>query len=157
MKRALEKGPLCECEVVRVGVEITDGSYHDVDSSERAFDTCGWHAMRDTLKEAKVALLEPIMKLEIEAPEEFQGPISGHLSSKRGLINNSETRDGTCVILAEVPLASMFDYANELRSMTQGKGGFSMEFSAYKQVPVNVQEEVVERRRKNKQQRLATA
>ncbi len=156
-QRALVKGPLCECEVVRVGVEITDGSYHDVDSSEKAFETCGWQTMRDALREAKVALLEPIMKLEIEAPEEYQGPITGHLSSKRGIINNSETREAVCIIEAEVPLASMFDYANELRSMTQGKGGFSMEFSAYKQVPSNVQEEVVERRRKDKERRLAMA
>jgi elongation factor G len=155
--RALDKGPLCECEVVRVGIELTDGSYHDVDSSEKAFDICAWYAMRETLQKAGMALLEPIMKLEIEAPEEYQGPITGHLSSKRGIINNCTTRDKVCVIDAEVPLASMFDYANELRSMTQGKGGFSMEFAAYKQVPANIQEEVVTRRRREKQERLQTA
>ncbi|MBX3437280.1 MAG: elongation factor G [Planctomycetaceae bacterium] len=156
-RRAIVKGPLCECEVVGVGVEITDGSYHDVDSSERAFDTCGWTAMRDALIKASPALLEPIMKLEVEVPDEFQGPVTGHLSSKRGIITNTENREKTAYIEAEVPLASMFDYANELRSMTQGKGGFSMEFARYKQVPRNIQEEVVERRRKEKQQRLATA
>ncbi|MGE0377299.1 MAG: elongation factor G, partial [Planctomycetaceae bacterium] len=156
-RRALVKGPLCECEVVRVGVEITDGSYHDVDSSERAFDTCGWQAMRDALQNASPALLEPIMKLEVEVPDEYQGPVTGHISSKRGMITNTENRQSVAYIEAEVPLASMFDYANELRSMTQGKGGFSMEFARYKQVPRNIQEEVVERRRKEKQQRLATA
>ncbi len=156
-QRALVKGPLCECEVVHVGVEITDGSYHDVDSSERAFETCGWQAMRDALKNASPALLEPIMLLDVEVPDEYQGPVTGHISSKRGMIVNTENRDGTAYIIAEVPLASMFDYANELRSMTQGKGGFSMEFARYKQVPRNIQEEVVERRRKEKEQRLATA
>ncbi|MFG0332892.1 MAG: elongation factor G [Maioricimonas sp. JB049] len=156
-RRALEKGPLCECEVVRVGVELLDGSYHDVDSSEKAFETCGWHAMRDALQKASPALLEPIMQLEVEVPEEYQGPVTGHLSSKRGLITHTTSREGTAVILAEVPLAAMFDYANELRSMTQGKGGFSMEFSKYKQVPRNIQEEVVERRRKEKAERMAMA
>lgn len=155
--RALDKGPLIECEVVRVGVELIDGSYHDVDSSEKAFDICGWYAMREALSKADVSLLEPIMKLEIEAPDEFQGSITGHLSSKRGIINSAENRDKTCIITAEVPLAGMFDYANELRSMTQGKGGFSMEFLCYRQVPRGIQAEVVERRRKEKKERLATA
>ncbi len=156
-QRALVKGPLCECEVVRVGAELKDGSYHDVDSSERAFETCGWAAMREALTKADPALLEPIMKLEVEAPEDFQGAITGHLSSKRGIITDTSYREGNCVIMAEVPLASMFDYANEVRSMTQGKGGFTMEFAMYRQVPKSIQEEVVERRRKEKQQRLATA
>lgn len=149
-QRAIVKGPLAECEVVRVGAEITDGSYHDVDSNERAFETCGWLALREALMQASPCLLEPIMKLEVEVPEEYQGPVTGHISSKRGLITNTTARLGVAVIEGEVPLANMFDYANELRSMTQGKGGFSMEFSAYKQVPKNVQEEVVERRKKEK-------
>jgi len=154
-KRALEKGPLCECEVVGVQMILEDGSYHEVDSSEMAFNICGFNNMRDVLKKAKVALQEPIMQLEIEVPEEYQGPISGHLSSKRGIITSSEVRQGISVILAEVPLASMFDYANELRSMTQGKGTFSMEFQKYKQVPGGLQEEVVTRRRAEKEERLA--
>ena len=104
-----------------------------------------------------MALLEPIMQLEIEAPDEFQGPICGHVSSKRGIINSTESRFGATVILAEVPLAEMFDYANELRSMTQGKGQFSMEFFRYRQVPKNVQLEVVERRRKEKEEKMAMA
>lgn len=156
-QRALVKGPLCECEVVHVGVQLDDGSYHDVDSSEKAFETCGWQAMRDALKNASPALLEPIMLLDVEVPDEFQGPVTGHISSKRGIVVNTENREGTAYIVAEVPLASMFDYANELRSMTQGKGGFSMEFAKYKQVPRNIQDEVVERRRKDKEERLATA
>ncbi|MCL4169654.1 UNVERIFIED_CONTAM: hypothetical protein GTU68_048870, partial [Idotea baltica] len=94
-QRALVKGPLIESEVVRVGVELSDGSYHDVDSSEKAFETCGWTAIRDALKDkAAVALLEPIMTLEVEVPDEYQGAVTGHLSSKRGLINSSDTREG---------------------------------------------------------------
>jgi len=156
-RRAVEKGPLCECEVVGVDVVLEDGSYHEVDSSEMAFKTAGFNCARETLKKAGVALLEPIMQLEIEAPDEFQGAICGHVSSKRGIIGSTESRFGSTVVLAEVPLAEMFDYANELRSMTQGKGQFSMEFFRYRQVPKSVQEEVVTRRRKEKEEKLAMA
>lgn len=156
-QRALEKGPLCECEVVGVRAVLQDGSYHEVDSSEMAFRTAGFNCMRDTLKSSGMALLEPIMKLEVEVPEEYQGSVCGHLSSKRGMINATDARQGTSVIEAEVPLAEMFDYANELRSMTQGKGSFTMEFGRYRQVPRNIQEEVVARRREEREARLAGA
>jgi elongation factor G len=156
-QRALPKGPLCECEVVGVKMVLEDGSYHDVDSSEMAFNICGFNCMRETLKNAGIGLLEPIMKLEVEVPTEYQGTVSGHISSKRGVISSSEVRSGVCYLLAEVPLASMFDYANELRSMTQGKGGFSMEFAHYKPVPKSILEEVVTRRRAEKEERLALA
>ncbi len=156
-KRALDKGPLCECPVVGVRAVLQDGTYHDVDSSEMAFNICGFNCMRDTLKKAKLALQEPIMKLEVEVPEEFQGPVTGHISSKRGIITQTEVRNAVSVILAEVPLATMFDYANELRSMTQGKGSFSMEFFRYKQVPNSLQDEVIARRRAEKEERLAMA
>lgn len=156
-ERTLEKGPLCECEVVGVEVVLEDGSYHEVDSSEMAFKTAGFNCGREQLRKAGMALLEPIMKLEIEAPDEFQGPICGHVSSKRGIISSTESRFGATVVLAEVPLAEMFDYANELRSMTQGKGQFSMEFFRYRQVPKNVQLDVVERRRKEKEEKMAMA
>jgi elongation factor G len=151
-QRAIPKGPLCECEVVNVAMHLQDGSYHDVDSSEMAFNICGFDCMRESLKQADMVLLEPIMKLEVEVPDEYQGSVTGHLSSKRGVIVSSETNMGSCVIIAEAPLATMFDYANELRSMTQGKGGYSMEFSRYERCPRNVQEEVVEKRRKEKAQ-----
>jgi elongation factor G len=156
-QRALAKGPLCECEVVGVQVVLKDGSYHDVDSSEMAFNICGFNCARETLKKADVALLEPIMKIEVEVPEEFQGAVTGHLASRRGIITTTDMRQGTSVILAEVPLAEMFDYANQLRSMTQGKGSFSMEFGMYRQVPRNIQEEVVIRRRAEKAERMAMA
>jgi elongation factor G len=147
-QRALVKGPLCECEVVGVQAILEDGSYHDVDSSEMAFQICGFDCMRETLRKAGMVLLEPIMNLEVEAPSEFQGSITGHLASKRGMITSSETMGASVVLRAEVPLATMFDYANELRSMTQGKGGFTMEFNRYKQVPKSIQDELVEKRRK---------
>lgn len=156
-QRALPKGPLCECEVVNVKMILEDGSYHDVDSSEMAFNICAFNCMRDTLKRAGMVLLEPIMTLEVEAPTEFQGSISGHLSSKRGIITSSEVQSGAVIMRAEVPLASMFDYANELRSMTQGKGSFTMEFNRYKQVPKSIQEEVIVRRREEKEEKLAVA
>ena len=156
-QRTLVKGPLCECEVVGVQMVLDDGSYHEVDSSDMAFNVCAFNCMRDALKNSKMALLEPIMKLDVEIPTEYQGPVVGHLSGLRGILTSSEDRQGTCCILAEVPLASMFDYANELRSMTQGKGSFSMEFSHYKQVPKSIQEEIVTRRREEKEEKMAMA
>ena len=154
-RRALPKGPLCECEVVGVKMTLIDGGYHDVDSSEMAFQVAGFDCMRETLKKAGIGLLEPIMKIEVEVPTEYQGTVSGHVSSKRGLINNSEVRAGVCYITAECPLAMMFDYANELRSMTQGKGGFTMEFSAYKPVPKSLIDDIVAKRKAEKEARLA--
>ena len=154
-RRGIVKGPLCECEVVGVQMILEDGSFHEVDSSEMAFEISAFDCMRDTLKKAKVSLQEPIMKIEIEVPEEFQGPVAGHLAGKRGVITQTDTRQGTCVILAEVPLATMFDYANELRSMTQGKGGFSMEFARYRPVPASLQEDIITQRRAELKERLA--
>ncbi|MCA9048599.1 MAG: elongation factor G, partial [Planctomycetaceae bacterium] len=147
----MSKGPLGEYEVVGIKITLKDGTYHDVDSSDMAFKLCAQEAMREAiLPKCGMALMEPIMKLEIETPDEYQGSVTGHISSKRGMVTGSEVTDGTCIILAEVPLAEMFDYANEIRSMTQGKGTFSMEFLCYRQAPKNVQEEVLERRRKEK-------
>ncbi len=146
-RQALEKGPLCECEVTGVRVVLEDGSHHQVDSSELAFRTCAFHCLRDALKKADVVLLEPIMRVEVEVPEEFQGSVVGHLISRRGLITHTDRRAQDAVILAEVPLAEMFDYANALRSMTQGKGTFTMEFACYRRVPRDVEERVVSKRR----------
>ncbi len=148
-RKALEKGPLCECEVTGVRVVLEDGSYHEVDSSDLAFRTCAFNCMRETLKKANVVLLEPIMRVEVEVPQEYQGSVVGHLISRRGLVSQVEQRLGAAVITAEVPLAEMFDYANALRSMTQGKGTFTMEFACYRQVPQQVQEKVVAERRRD--------
>ncbi|MCH2210758.1 MAG: elongation factor G [Fuerstiella sp.] len=146
------KGPLGEYEVVGVKIILQDGTYHDVDSSDMAFKLTAREAMRESiLAKAGMALLEPIMLLEIETPDEFQGAVVGHLSSKRGIVSSSEVTDGTCIILADVPLAEMFDYANEIRSMTQGKGSFSMEFKCYRQTPKGIQQTVLAKRRKDKE------
>lgn len=148
----MTKGPLGEFEIVGLKITLEDGTFHDVDSSDMAFKLCAMEAMREAiLPKCGMALLEPIMKLEIETPDEFQGGVTGHVSSKRGLVTSSEVTDGTTIILAEVPLAEMFDYANEIRSMTQGKGTFSMEFMCFRQAPKSVQMEVIEKRRKDKE------
>jgi elongation factor G len=145
---ALAKGPLGDLEVVGVKVVLTDGSYHDNDSSDQSFKLCAREAMRkDILPNADVVLLEPVMKLEIEVPEIFQGAVTGHLSKNRGTITSSETSDANCVMTAEVPLAEMFDYANNLRSMTQGQGSFSMEFLEYRDTPRSVQDQVLKNRK----------
>ena len=156
-QRALPKGPLAECEVVKVKMVIEDGSYHDVDSSDMAFNICGFDCMREALRKSNMTLLEPIMKIEVEVPTEYQGSVTGHLASKRGVISGSTVRQGVCYIDGEVPLATMFDYANELRSMTQGKGSFTMEFAAYRQVPRSLQAEIIAKRKADKEQKLAAS
>ncbi|QDT65404.1 elongation factor G [Calycomorphotria hydatis] len=154
----LGKGPLAECEVVGIKMVLQDGNYHDVDSSEMAFQLTGQGCMREEIfPKGKFTLMEPIMKLEIEAPEDFQGAVAGHLASKRGIINNIDTRMGDCVIEAECPLSELFDYANELRSMTQGKGNYSMEFAKYGVVPASLQPDIIAKRKADKEARLASA
>jgi elongation factor G len=128
-----------------VKMVLQDGSYHDVDSSDMAFQICARDCFRETFRKADPVLLEPIMKVEVETPTEFQGPVTGGVSSKRGVILGTENRAGFAVILAEVPLAEMFGYSNDLRSMTQGKGSFSMEFLKYQKVPSKFQEEIVKK------------
>lgn len=156
-QESIVKGPLCDCEVVGVQMVLQDGSFHDVDSSEMAFKVAAKACMRETLKKAGVSLQEPLMQLEVEVPDEFQGPVTGHISSKRGVITSSEVKQMNCVILGEVPLANMFDYANELRSMTQGKGSFSMEFARYSPVPMGLQEDIITRRKAEMEERLTGA
>ena len=142
---SLGKGPLAGYEVLGVKMTLQDGSYHDVDSSDMAFQICARDCFRETFRKADPVLLEPIMKVEVECPVEFQGPVTGTVSSKRGVILGTEARDGYAVISAEVPLSEMFGYSNDLRSMTQGKGTFSMEFLKYQKVPSRFQEEIVKK------------
>ncbi|MFO0839856.1 MAG: elongation factor G [Phycisphaerae bacterium] len=144
-------GPLAGYEVVRVKVVLEDGSSHSVDSSDIAFQLAARDAFKEAYLKAGPAILEPIMKVEIEAPTEYQGPIVGDLTSRRGLILSTDAKGGVTIIVGEVPLANMFGYSTELRSATQGRGTFSMEFASYKQAPRDVQEEVVEKARKAKQ------
>ncbi|HEX8203253.1 MAG TPA: elongation factor G [Isosphaeraceae bacterium] len=142
---SLHKGPVAGYEVIGVKMTLQDGSYHDVDSSDMAFQICARDCFRETFRKADPVLLEPIMKVEIETPVEFQGPVTGQVSSKRGVVLGTENRGGFAIILAEVPLAEMFGYSNDLRSMTQGKGGFSMEFLKYQRLPSRYQDEIVKK------------
>ncbi len=144
-RRALDKGPVAGFPVIGVKMILSDGSYHDVDSSDMAFQITGFDAFRETFKKADPVLLEPIMKVEVEVPTEFQGPVTGNVSSRRGVILGTENRESFVMIEAEVPLSEMFGYSNDLRSMTQGKGGFSMEFLKYQKVPTKMQEDIVKK------------
>jgi elongation factor G len=144
-RESMHKGPVAGYEVMGVKMVLQDGSYHDVDSSTMAFEICARDCFRETFRKADPVLLEPIMKVEVETPVEFQGPVTGTLSAKRGVILGTENRSGFAVILAEVPLAEMFGYSNDLRSMTQGKGSFSMEFLKYQKLPSRFQEEIVKK------------
>ncbi|HAY82715.1 MAG TPA: elongation factor G [Planctomycetaceae bacterium] len=143
----LAKGPIAKFPVVDLKVSLDDGSYHEVDSSDKAFQTGAQGCFRETFPKTKPVLLEPIMKLEIEAPENFQGTIAGDLTSRRGIIASTDIRDAVSLIIAEVPLAETFGYATDLRSMTQGQGTFSMELHAYRRLPAALQEAVVTERR----------
>jgi elongation factor G len=147
---SLAKGPVAGYEVLGVKMILEDGSYHDVDSSDMAFQICARDCFRETFRKADPVLLEPIMKVEVETPTEFQGPVTGGISAKRGVILGTEAREGFTVITAEVPLAEMFGYSNDLRSMTQGKAGFSMEFLKYQRVPSRFQEEIVKKAQADK-------
>ena len=147
-RNVLNKGPLAEYPVAGLKAVINDGSYHEVDSSDRAFQTCAENCFREHFKDTKPAILEPIMKLEIECPEQFQGAITGDVTSRRGMIVHSEMRDGTAHIVAEVPLAETFGYATDIRSMTQGQGTFTMELLTYRKVPASIQEEIIAEKKK---------
>ncbi len=139
---ALTSGQKAGYPVVDVYVAVIDGSYHDVDSSEMAFETAGSMGMRDGLQKAGSVLLEPVMKLEVTTPEDHFGDILGDLSSRRGLVQGSELRGNTRIIKALVPLAETFGYTTDIRSMTQGRAAFSMEFDHYERVPASVADEI---------------
>jgi len=149
-KEQMEKGTLIGAPVVGVKIELDDGSYHDVDSSEMAFRICAMAAFRQAYERAKPTVLEPIMKLETSAPEEFQGNIMGQINQRRGIINGTSTIEGYVTVNAEVPLSEMFGYSTDLRSATQGKGEFTMEFSRYAAAPKNIQDELVKKYQEEK-------
>ncbi|MCC7291327.1 MAG: elongation factor G [Phycisphaerales bacterium] len=148
---ARAKGPLAGYEVVGVKMVLEDGTYHAVDSSDLAFQVCGRDAFKDAVRRANPVILEPIMKVEVEVPTNFQGPVTGNIAQRRGLITNTEAKGSSTIIEAEVPLANMFGYSTDLRSMTQGQASFSMEFHSYRKVPAAVQTEIVEAAQKAKQ------
>jgi len=140
-----ESGALIGFPIIDFTVRLYDGAYHDVDSSAMAFEITGRGAMRDAAKKAGIKLLEPVMKVEVVTPEEFMGDVIGDLNSRRGQISGTETRGPATVVNADVPLANMFGYVNQLRSFTQGRAQFSMVFSHYDEVPNNVAEELKEK------------
>jgi elongation factor G len=135
IKEATETGVLAGYPVVDVSVRLYDGSYHEVDSSELAFKIAGSMAFKDAVRRASPVILEPIMKVEVVVPEDFMGTVIGDISSRRGKISGTELRGGMQAIRAEVPLAEMFGYATNLRSLTEGRGLFTMEFSHYAELP----------------------
>lgn len=141
---SMEKGSLIGFPITGIRACINDGQSHAVDSSDMAFRIAARAAFRETYQSAKPVILEPVMRVEVETPEEFQGNVIGGLNKRRGIIVQSDTRYGSTNILADVPLSEMFGYSNDLRSSTQGKAEFSMEFAKYQQVPANVQKELVE-------------
>ncbi len=143
MKETCESGVIAGYPMIDVRVTMVDGSYHDVDSSEMAFKIAGSMAFKDGVKKCNPVLLEPMMKVEVEIPEDFLGSIIGDLSSRRGQVEGQSVDDGQSKVQAKVPLAEMFGYATQLRSMTQGRGIFSMEFSHYEEVPRNVAEAII--------------
>jgi elongation factor G len=147
-RQVLNKGPVAEYPVVGLHVMIEDGSYHEVDSSDRAFQICAADCFRTHFKDTKPVILEPIMKVEIECPENFQGPVVGDITSRRGIIANTDMRDGVTAITAEVPLSETFGYSTDIRSITQGQGTFTMELLTYRRVPASIQEEIVAERKK---------
>ena len=143
IKEALETGVLAGYPTTGVLVELYDGSYHDVDSSEVAFKIAGSMAYQDAAKKARPIIKEPIMDVEVVVPEEYMGDVMGDLSSRRGHITHMDSRGGLQVITARVPLSEMFGYSTNLRSMTQGRGNYTMQFASYDEVPKSVSEEII--------------
>jgi elongation factor G len=143
IREALENGVLAGYPMVDIKVTLIDGSYHDVDSSEMAFKIAASMGFKQASRQANPVLLEPIMSLEVIVPEEYMGDVIGDLNSRRGKIQEMKARAGAQVITAEVPLADMFGYATDLRSRTQGRGVFTMQFSHYEMVPKNISDEII--------------
>lgn len=146
IQEACQSGPVAGFPVLDVDVEIYDGSFHEVDSSETAFKIAGSMAMQNAMKQAKPALLEPLQKVEILTPEEYLGDVMGDVSSRRGRIEQMSTRAGVQVVDAHIPLSEMFGYATDLRSKTQGRATYSMQFDHYEKVPDSIAEEVTKSR-----------
>jgi elongation factor G len=140
---AMEKGVLAGYPMVDIKVTLFDGSYHEVDSSEMAFKIAGSMGFKEGARQANPILLEPMMSVEIITPEEFMGQVVSDLNSRRGKTTKVEYRAGTDVISGEVPLANMFGYATDLRSLTQGRATFTLQFCHYSPVPLSVSEEIL--------------
>jgi elongation factor G len=144
IREAMGSGILAGYPVVDVRIELVDGSYHDVDSSERAFKIAGSIAFKEAMKRAKPKLLEPMMAVEVTTPEDYLGDVMGNLSSRRGRIESMSQVGNAQVLKALVPLSEMFGYATDLRSMSQGRADFTMQFDRYEEVPANIAQEITE-------------
>ena len=145
VKEAFEGGVLAGYPLSGVRIEVFDGGYHEVDSSEMAFKIASSICAKEAFRKAKPVILEPVMKIEVVVPEEYTGPVNGDLISRRGRIEGTEIRGGTYMIKSMVPLSEMFGYATDLRSKTQGRGSFTMHFGQYEEVPRNLAEEIVQK------------
>ena len=146
IEEALDNGVVAGYPIVDVRVTLVDGKYHEVDSSEVAFKVAGSMAFQEAVKRAKPVLLEPIFAVEVVTPEEFVGEVIGDLSRRRGLVQGQEQRGNAMVVTAFVPLAEMFGYATDLRTVTQGRATSTMQFERYDEVPPNIAEKIVEQR-----------
>ncbi|MEH2440323.1 elongation factor G [Nostoc sp.] len=149
MKESCESGVLAGYPLIDVKVTLIDGSYHDVDSSEMAFKIAGSMAMKEAVLKASPVILEPMMKVEVEVPEDYMGNVIGDLNTRRGQIESQSTEKGLAKVTSKVPLASMFGYATDIRSKTQGRGTFTMEFSHYEEVPRSVAETIIAKSKGN--------
>ena len=138
----MDSGPLAGYPVIDFKATLIDGAYHDVDSSVMAFEIAARAAFREGIQKAKPKLLEPMMKVEVVTPEEYMGDIIGDLNSRRGQVNSMDQQGNARLVTAMVPLASMFGYVNTLRSMSQGRAQYTMQFDHYDQVPQNVADEI---------------
>ncbi|MEK7586999.1 MAG: elongation factor G, partial [Patescibacteria group bacterium] len=147
VREGMERGVLAGFQLVDISCELIHGSYHEVDSSEMAFKLAGSMALQEAARRAKPVLLEPVMKVEVVVPEKFMGDITGSLSAKRGQIDSIEDKGLVKAIKAKVPLSEMFGYTTSLRSMTEGRGNFTMEFSEYAIIPPNVAIKIIESRK----------
>jgi elongation factor G len=145
IRDALAGGVIAGYPVIDVKATLIDGSFHEVDSSEMAFKIAGSMAVKDAFSKAAPVILEPIMRVEVTMPEEFMGDVIGDLNSRRGQIEGMESRGSTQVVRAFIPLAQMFGYVTDLRSMTQGRATSSMEFSHYAEVPASIASELVQK------------
>jgi elongation factor G len=144
---ALQNGVLAGYPMVGVKATLLDGAYHDVDSSEMAFKIAGSMVLKEGVRKADPALLEPMMDVEVRTPEEYMGDVIGDLNSRRGMIQSMEDASGVKVVRALVPLSEMFGYVGDLRSKTQGRAVYSMQFDSYAEVPRNVAEEIIKKTR----------
>ena len=143
IEEAMQAGPLAGYNVVDVGVELYDGSYHEVDSSDMAFKVAGSKAFKEAVMKAKPVLLEPIFKVEVTVPDNYMGDVIGDISSRRGRIEGSDIDNGAAVIRGFVPLSEMFGYATDLRSRTQGRGIYTMQFDHFERLPESLAEKII--------------